>query len=125
MNLLLTPLSFVPALFVWQWPSLTVWLLMALLGVIAAIAHLFLTSAYSRSDASAVLPFDYTRLPFVAVIAYFAFGEVPDVWTWVGAGIIAAATFYIAQREAQIARRQEAERRRTSGAAGEAPRGRQ
>lgn len=124
MNLLLTPLSLIPALFVWRWPGWQALGVMALLGLIAAIAHLFLTSSYSKADASAILPFDYTRLPFVAVIAYLAFGELPDLWTWVGAGIIAAATLYIARREARIARRAEAERRDSARAAAEAFRGR-
>ena len=32
------------------------------------------------------------------------FSELPDVWTWVGAAVIAAAAIYIAQREAKVAR---------------------
>jgi drug/metabolite transporter (DMT)-like permease len=103
-NLLLTPLSLIPALFVWRWPSLEVWLLLAGIGACAVIAHIWLTRAYARADASAVLPFDYTRLPFIALFAFLLYGEVPDVWTWVGAAVIAASTFYIARREAQVAR---------------------
>jgi drug/metabolite transporter (DMT)-like permease len=47
-----------------------------------------------------VLPFDYTRLLFAALIGYTAFGEVPDTWTWIGAAVIAASAVYIAHREA-------------------------
>lgn len=104
MNLLLTPLSLVPALFVWRWPSMTILLCVALLGLLAAAAHMSLTRAYAAADASAVLPLDYMRLPFVAAIAFLAFGEVPDLWTWVGAGIIAGSTLYIAHREMRVAR---------------------
>lgn len=104
MNLLLTPLSLVPALFVWRWPVGETWLLLIALGVLAALAHLFLTRAYTKADASAIFPFDYARLPFVAVIAYFAFGEIPDLWTWIGALVIAASAIYIAQREAKVAK---------------------
>ncbi len=122
MNLILTPLSLVFAVFVWRWPSGEALGLMALLGMLAAIAHIALTRAYAKADASAVMPFDYTRLPFVAAIGFIAFGEVPDSWTWIGAGIIAASAIYIAQREGRIAR--DAERRQTRGAAGQAPRAR-
>jgi drug/metabolite transporter (DMT)-like permease len=52
------------------------------------------------SDASAVLPYDYTRLIFAAAIGYFAFAEAPDLWTWSGALIIAGSTIYVAHREA-------------------------
>ncbi len=124
MNLFLTPLSLVPALFVWQWPSVTTLFYMALLGLLAAAAHIALTRAYKVADASAVLPLDYTRLPFVAAIAFIAFGEVPDLWTWVGAGIIAASALYIAHREMRIARTEGAELRDTRRAASQTPRGR-
>ena len=96
--------------------------------MLAALAHIALTRAYAKADASAVMPFDYMRLPFVAVIAFLAFGEVPDLWTWIGAGVIAASAIYIVQREASIARAAERERRRTlrrtRGVAAVAPRAR-
>ena len=103
MNLILTPLSLGPAQLVWRWPSLTVLGILAVIGAMAAVAHLLLTQAFAKADASAVTPFDYARLPFVAVIAFFVFGETPDVWTWVGAAVIAASAVYIARRESQVA----------------------
>lgn len=104
MNLLLTPLSLVPAAFVWRWPTATEWILGLFIGLCAALAHNAFTRAFQAADASAVLPFDYARLPFVAAIGYLLFAEVPDSWTWVGAAVIAGAAIYIAQREAQVAR---------------------
>jgi drug/metabolite transporter (DMT)-like permease len=117
MNVLLTPLSLIPALFVWRWPSAEVWAMMVGIGLLAALSHLLMTRAYKIADASAVLPFDYTRLPFIALLAFLFYGEVPDGWTWVGAAIIAASTFYIARREAVVSR----ERREALRAAGKAP----
>jgi len=119
MNLILTPLSLVPALFVWRWPSGSALALLALIGLLAALAHIALTRAYTKADASAVMPFDYARLPFVAGLAFVAFGQVPDLWTWIGAAIIAGSAIYIARRETMVARQRPA-----SGAAGEAPKGR-
>jgi uncharacterized membrane protein len=117
MNVLLTPLSLIPALFVWRWPSAEVWAMMVGIGLLAALSHLLMTRAYKIADASAVLPFDYTRLPFIALLAFLFYGEVPDGSTWVGAAIIAASTFYIARREAVVSR----ERREALRAAGKAP----
>lgn len=119
MNLLLTPLSLIPALFVWRWPSWEVWLAVIALGFIATVAQIMTTRAYKTADASLVLPFDYTRLPFIAIMAYFAFGQTTDVWTWVGAGVIMASSLYIARREAKIAAE-----RRVSRVAASAPQGR-
>ena len=104
MTLFLTPLSLIPALFVWQWPSLETLGYLIGLGGSGALAHLLLTIAFGKADASAVIPFDYARLPFVAVIAFFLFGEVPDLWTWLGAAVIAASAIYIAHREARVAK---------------------
>ncbi|MSO93963.1 MAG: DMT family transporter [Rhodospirillales bacterium] len=103
MGLLLTPTSLIPALFVWEAPSLDAYLWFVALGLAAGFAHLCLSSAYMVADASVNLPFDFFRLPAAATMAYFMFGEVPDIWTWVGAAIIFSATVYIARREAKLA----------------------
>ncbi len=108
MNLLLTPISLVPALFVWQWPDLMTLGIMMVIGVLAVVAHLMMYQSFARADASAVVPFQYAQLPFVALIGYFAFAELPDLWTLAGAVIIAASATYIARREAQIAKRDRA-----------------
>jgi drug/metabolite transporter (DMT)-like permease len=103
MNLLLTPMSLVPALFVWRWPDWETWAMMVAVGALAVLAHSMLTRAYVHADASAVIPFHYMQLPFVAAIAFAAFGEVPDLWTLAGAAVIAGSAIYIARREAAVA----------------------
>jgi drug/metabolite transporter (DMT)-like permease len=104
MTIYLTPMALIPALFVWQWPSWHALGLMFAMGVCGTIGHQAFTRALAACEASFVLPFDFVRLPMVVVFAFFAFGEVPDKWTWIGGGIIVAATVYIARREAQLAR---------------------
>jgi drug/metabolite transporter (DMT)-like permease len=99
MNMLLTPISFVPALFVWQWPSWPVLGLTVALGVLAMVAHLFFTRAYKYADASAIMPLEYVRLPLIAVVGYLLYSEVPDLWTGIGAGIIVGSAIYITHRE--------------------------
>ncbi|MCW9002046.1 MAG: DMT family transporter [Rhodospirillales bacterium] len=102
--LLMTPLSLIPAIFVWEIPSLENALLLVVAGVIAFGVQQGMTRAYAAAEASAVMPFDFTRLIFTAIIGYLAFGESPDVWTWVGGGVIFVTTIYIAHREAQVSR---------------------
>jgi drug/metabolite transporter (DMT)-like permease len=116
LNLFLTPLSLGPALFVWQWPSWPILAALAALGGFALFSHLFLTRAFSLAEASAIIPFDYARLPFIVIMAYLAFGEVPSVWIWPGSAVIASAAIYIARREAKVARL-----RAASGAAARSP----
>ncbi len=108
MNLLMTPLSLVPAAFVWVWPHWQDLFVLAALGLIAMLAHLALARALAAADASAIMPFDYARLPFIALFAFLLFGEVAEVWTWIGAAIIAGSAFYIARRESVLARKTDA-----------------
>jgi len=100
MVLLMTPISLAPALFVWSWPEPWTWAILIGMGLVATIGHICITHSYKLAEASAVLPYDYTRMIFAAAIGYLWFAEIPDLWTWVGAGIIAASAIYIAHREA-------------------------
>ena len=110
MLLMLMPIMLVASLFVWVWPTWEQlgWLL--LMGVAATLAHMGLTRAFRAADVSTVLPFDFSRLIFVSIFAWFLFGEATSVYTWTGAAIITLAAVYIAHRE-RIAER---ERRRTA-----------
>jgi drug/metabolite transporter (DMT)-like permease len=103
--LYLTPLSLVPALFVWQWPSLVAIAWLIVLGALGTLSHLSMVRGYGLVDASACAPFEFLRLPFAAFLGYALFQEVTDLWTWVGAIAIATSAIYVARREAQLARR--------------------
>ena len=63
-----------------------------------------MTLAYNHTDVSALEPFNFIRLIIAALIGYFVFSELPDIWTWVGAAIIIASSTYIAHREALLSR---------------------
>lgn len=100
MVIYLTPMSLVAAIFVWRTPELHVWPWLIGLGGLATIGHQLMTRGFKLADTSALMPFDFLRLPFVAAIAWTFFGEVADFWTWVGAAIIFSASAYITYREA-------------------------
>jgi drug/metabolite transporter (DMT)-like permease len=100
LNLLIVlPFSAALALLDWQWPTLTMWALGAVHGMLGTIAHICMARALSHADASFCMPFDFTRLPIAAAIAYLLFGQLPDVWTMVGAAVIFSATLYVTLRE--------------------------
>jgi drug/metabolite transporter (DMT)-like permease len=94
-----TPLSLIPALFVWQWPTVEQIALMVVIGVLASVAHLGMAQAFKEADATVVMPLDFTRLIWAAGVGYFVFGEFPDLWTWAGGAVIVASAVYIAYRE--------------------------
>jgi drug/metabolite transporter (DMT)-like permease len=93
------PFSFALALLDWQWPSLEMWALGVALGTLGTLAHICMARAFSHADASFCMPFDFGRLPFAAAIAYVLFGQLPDLWTIVGAAVIFSATLYVTLRE--------------------------
>jgi len=99
------PLSLVPALFVWVWPSPDTWIWLALTGLFGTGGQLLWTRALRIGDVSALTPISFMQLPVVSVAGYLLFGEQIDRYTVAGALIIFAANAYIAHREAQLARR--------------------
>jgi drug/metabolite transporter (DMT)-like permease len=60
----------------------------ALLGLVSNLLHIAISSAYGKADLSYVQPFDFTRLIFTAIISYFAFGEIIDIWVVIGSLVI-------------------------------------
>ena len=98
-------LTAIPAAFVWDWPDAAGWAWLVALGCVTAGAHQCLVRSLAAADASAVMPYDYTRLLFTAALGWYAFGEVPALTLWIGAGIIIAVTIYNARSESRAARR--------------------
>ncbi len=98
-------LSFVvlgPAIVHWQWPSTEAFLMMVGLAVVGTIGQSMLIRGYAVGEATAVTPFDYSRLIYAGAFGFLFFGEIPDIWTIVGALIIVASSIYIARREAMV-----------------------
>ncbi len=70
------------------------------LGVCGLMAPFLVAIALKRADASLIGAFDFLRLPFTAVFGFALFGEIPDVFVWIGAAIIFFSTWYVTAREA-------------------------
>ncbi|MBT3904612.1 MAG: DMT family transporter [Rhodospirillaceae bacterium] len=102
--LLQIPITFCLAFYVWRWPDLTQLAMLAAVGFMVGGAHFTMTMAYNRSEVSALEPFNFIRLIIAALIGFFVFSELPDIWTWAGGAIIVASTSYIARREAVLSR---------------------
>ena len=101
-HLMLTPLALAPALFVWKWPALSLLPAIMALGVVAVIGHYLLVKAFSVADASLVMMFEFSKLPWAVAYGFLLFGELTDIWTWAGATVIFAASAYIVHRETKV-----------------------
>ena len=99
------PLSLLPALFQWVWPSGIAWLWLVATGLLGTAGQVLWTRALRLGDVSALTPISFAQLPLVTVVGWLWFGEVIDGWTIAGAAVILAANAYIAHREAVLARR--------------------
>ncbi|MCL7713994.1 DMT family transporter [Stenotrophomonas sp. CPCC 101365] len=99
------PLSLLPALFVWVWPSGIAWAYLLATGIMGTIGQLLWTRALRLGEVSALTPISFTQLPLVVVLGWLLFDETLDRWTILGAAIILASNAYIAHREAVVARR--------------------
>jgi len=99
-NFLFTiPLAAIPAVIYWEPVSLDIWPLLLAFGMAGISAQYCLTRSFSLAEASLVSPILFFRLPIVAVISWYAFDQLTEIWTWVGAGVIAIATTWMARVE--------------------------
>lgn len=71
--------------------ALLPWL--GVVGVTGLLAHYCLTSALSVAPATIVMPFDFLRLPVIAVVGMVLFNETVDAWVFVGAVVIFGANY--------------------------------
>ncbi len=85
--------------FVWVTPSWHDILSGILIGVASTAGQWIVVLAFRYADASVLAPFSYTQLLWVSILGFLIFGEVPDIWTVIGAAFIVASGLYTAHRE--------------------------
>jgi len=85
--------------FFWIPPDPTGLAWMILLGLIAAGAHFLIIKAFEHAEASLLAPLGYGEIFMATVVGYFAFGDFPDPWTWLGITIVIGSGVYVSLRE--------------------------
>lgn len=89
-------LSFPFAIMHWTWPTPGEYLLLAIIGALATSAQYAVAEAFRNADASAMMPAEFLKLVWAALIGFLVFSEMVDVWVYVGALIIIAANIWAA-----------------------------
>ncbi|CAM3341011.1 DMT family transporter [Paracoccus nototheniae] len=79
--------------------------LLALGSAFLTVGYVGAVAAMRVGEIAAVSPFRYTSLLTAILLGLVVFGEWPDLWTWVGAGLVVGAGIYTIWREAQLGRR--------------------
>ena len=78
------------------------WGLLLVTGVCGALGHWLLIKAYKQASASSLAPYPYSQIVWMIGLGWLVFGDLPDFWTLLGAGVIIASGLYIVHREHRV-----------------------
>ncbi len=106
-----TVLSLFTIPFGWADLSREQYLALAGAGICGGVAQILMTECYRHAELSTIAPFEYTSMLLAIVIGYFAFGDVPTLYTLVGGMIVIGAGLFIIWRERQLGLKRVAARR--------------
>ena len=91
----IVPISFLPAYIFWSNPTMDMYFLLILQGLIGLINMAIMTKAFQLVDASYIAPYDFLRLPFISLLSFLYFSETPELTTFIGAVIIFSSSFFM------------------------------
>ncbi|MFY2826372.1 DMT family transporter [Ruegeria sp. MALMAid1280] len=80
-------------------PTLATIPFLLLVGLAGLLAHYCITNALAIAPATVVVPFDFARLPTIAVVGMILYHEPLDHWTLLGAAVIFSGIFMNVQAE--------------------------
>ena len=87
-------------LWTWQPPaSALAWAVLIGLGLLGALGHWLLILAHRHAPASALAPYYYLQIVGAVAFGLTVFGDVPDLWTLIGGGIVIGSGLYLRYRE--------------------------
>ena len=82
--------------------SVLPWLIM--IGVSGGLANYFFTSSLKAAEISVITPLSFLQLIWAAFMGFFFFGEVPEIFVWIGGLMIFVATTFLAIREHAVSK---------------------
>ena len=85
--------------FVWITPNILQWSMMIGLAAVGTLGHFLLILSLKFAESSKLAPFAYFEIVTNILIAYYFFGDFPDIWIWIGLIIIISSGAYIIVRE--------------------------
>lgn len=89
-----------PLPFVWRTPDMATELpLLIGLAVLAAGGETLVIKSLELAQAVVLAPVHYSLIIWGTAYGYFIFGQLPDMWTWIGAAVIMATGLYVIHRE--------------------------
>lgn len=89
------------ALWYWQSPSIGLWMMVIVSGVLGVGGHYCQTRGLAIADASPTQSIKFLDLVWATVVGWLFFGDLPTRTTLIGGAIISVSTIWIAQRESR------------------------
>ena len=77
---------------------------LAVAGITGTMGYFLMTWAFRIADISSVQTVGFLGIVWATLFDLAVFGQTADLWTFIGAGVIVAATSYIAHRESVATR---------------------
>lgn len=99
----------------WYVPAWGLVGLMLLMGVAGGLGHHLLIKAHTLAPAPTLAPFVYTQIIWMIIVGFIVFGDVPDIYTLVGASIVVSSGLYVYYREQAAKRKHRAAAVRGTG----------
>lgn len=82
-------------IFDYHYMSAFQWFALLMAGLFAAGGQFAITAAYTCAPSREISVYDYSQIVFAAVVGFFVFGDIPDVWSFVGYFIIIAMAVWM------------------------------
>jgi len=88
----------------WVAPKAFDLMFMSGFAVVSIVAMFCVNRSLKLAPASVVVPYQYSMIVWSVLLGYWVFGDAPDAYTVIGAGIIVGSGLYIFWREQAAAR---------------------
>jgi len=88
----------------WVWPTAFDATLLIGHGMLAGVAMLLFVNAYKLAETNFVAPFEYSAMIWAVGYGLILFGDFPDIYTWIGGGIVVVAGIFMILRDRALDR---------------------
>lgn len=88
--------------FFWMPLTLEAWFYVVGMGIFSILGQAFMIGALRHASPSLLAPIGYSQLLWATLFGFLLFGNLPDSWTWAGAGIIVLSGLYMWWREQEL-----------------------
>lgn len=91
--------ALIPTVLLWVTPTWWQLALLAIVGFLGISGQTLITHGLTLGDATVLVPLDYSRIVYSAVLGFLLFGELPGPWSFAGMALIVASSLYLVLTE--------------------------